>query len=153
MKKKIIIYTDGACSNNQSKENKGGWGAVLMYGEHEKHLSGGEANTTNNRMELMAIIKAFEEIKNTEIDIVLHSDSAYFINCMTQKWYVKWRSNGWVNAKKNPIENQDLWFRILDLIENKFKDTRIEFVKVKGHSGDKYNEIADMLAREGAAQI
>ena len=147
---KIVIYTDGACSNNQERINSGGWGAVLLYKDHYKELFGGEKNTTNNRMELMAIIKALEELKTDKIPVSIHSDSAYIMNCFKDKWYEKWRKNGWQNSKKQPVENKDLWEKLLDLAENKIGLDKITWVKVKGHSGDKYNELADALARKGA---
>jgi len=148
----IVIYTDGSCSNNQERINSGGWGAVLRHKEFYKEIYGGEKNTTNNRMELMAIIKALEEIKNNNIPVSIHSDSAYIMNCFKDKWYVKWRQNGWQNSKKQPVENRDLWEILLDLAENKIGLDKISWVKVKGHSGDKYNEIADDLAKKGSEE-
>lgn len=145
IKDKIIIYTDGACSGNQRKENKGGWGAVLLFNEHMKELKGGELNTTNQRMELTASIKALESLKTNDHPVEIISDSAYLVNCMNQGWYIKWQLNGWRNAKREPVENQDLWEKLIEL-KKKFNVT---FHKVKGHSGDEYNERADKLAREG----
>ncbi len=149
----ISLYTDGACSNNQERINFGGWGAVMFFNDHYKELYGGEKNTTNNRMELMAIIKGLEAIKSSNLPVVIYSDSAYIVNCFKDQWYVKWRKNGWVNAKKNPVENKDLWEWLLELVENKIGKEKVTWVKVKGHSGDKYNEIADELARKGAEEV
>lgn len=148
----IIIYTDGSCSNNQEEENSGGWGAVLMYKDHYKEIYGGEKNTTNNRMELTAVIKALEELKTDKVPLAIHSDSAYVLNCFKSKWYENWRKNNWLNARKQPVENRDLWERLLDLAENKIGLDKIQWVKVKGHSGDKYNDIADALAKKGAEE-
>jgi len=138
----IKIYCDGACSGNQKKNNIGGWGAILIFNDKIKKINGGEKNTTNQRMELTACIKALEAIKSTQYPIEIYTDSAYLYNCMQQKWYEKWEQNGWKNSKKMPIENKDLWEALLNLIK-KYNPT---FIKVKGHSGDKYNEEADKLA-------
>jgi ribonuclease HI len=138
----IKIYCDGACSGNQNKNNIGGWGALLIFNEKVKKINGGEKNTTNQRMELTACIKALEEIKSTKYPIEIYTDSAYLYNCIQQKWYEKWEQNGWKNSKKLPIENKDLWEKLLNLIK-KYNPT---FIKVKGHSGDKYNDEADKLA-------
>lgn len=142
----IIIYCDGACSGNQSTENAGGWGAVLKYKDRVKELHGGERNTSNQRMELTACIKALEAIKRRDKPVAVYSDSAYLINCMQQKWYVRWRKNGWKNAKKQPVENRDLWERLLELLDG----LNVKFHKVEGHAGVELNERADELARLGA---
>ena len=97
---KVNIYTDGACSGNQLKTNKGGWGAVLEYGDFQKELSGYEIDTTNNRMELTALISALQALKRDNLDIQIFSDSSYLTNCFRDKWYVKWQKNGWKNAWK-----------------------------------------------------
>jgi ribonuclease HI len=140
---RIIIYCDGACSGNQSANNIGGWGAVLHYGSTQKEIHGGERNTSNQRMELTACIRALESIKRNDIAIDIYSDSAYLINCMQDKWYVRWQKNGWKNAKKQPVENQDLWQALLDLLEQH----TVRFHKVAGHSGVELNERADALAQ------
>lgn len=142
-KKEVIIYTDGACSGNPGP---GGWGAVLMFGEAKKEISGGERNTTNNRMELMAAIQALEALKEP-VRVRLHTDSAYLVNCFHQGWHERWQRNGWRNSKKEPVENRDLWERMLTLT----KRHQVEFVKVKGHSNDKWNNRCDELARAAAA--
>lgn len=147
--KEIIVYTDGACSGNQQRDNAGGWGVVLVYPDQTKELFGGEKNTTNNRMEMTACIKALEAINATDLPIKLHSDSAYIVNCFHQRWYVKWRSNNWKNARKQPVENQDLWKPLLALAEK----LPVRFVKVKGHAGIPLNERADELANMGVDQV
>ncbi len=137
--KEVIVYTDGACSNNPGP---GGWAAVLMYGEHRKEISGGEEGTTNNRMELTAVIKALSSLKEP-CRVKIHSDSAYIVNCFKQKWYEKWARNGWMTASKKPVENKDLWLQLLELTEKH----KVEFVKVKGHSDVTWNNRCDELAR------
>lgn len=146
---RITIYCDGACSGNQSATNVGGWGVVLKYHDKVKELHGGERNTSNQRMELTACIKALEAVKSHDIPIDVYSDSAYLINCMKEKWYVNWQKNGWKNAKKQPVENQDLWKRLLELISQH----SIKFHKVAGHSGVELNERADKLAQLGIEKL
>ncbi len=143
---RIIIYCDGACSGNQFGTNRGGWGAVLLFQGHRKEISGGEKNTTNQRMELTACISALESLKRTDLPVIIYSDSAYLVNCMQQKWYEKWQRNGWKNAKKQPVENRDLWERLLNVL-SEFKTS---FRKVEGHVGIELNERADQLARLAA---
>jgi len=135
----VEIYTDGACSGNPGP---GGWGAILLYGPHEKEISGFEAMTTNQRMELTAAIKALESLKRP-CRVKLYSDSAYLINAFTQGWIENWRRNGWLNAQKKPVSNADLWRRLEDLAEIH----EIQWIKVKGHSDNKYNNRCDALAR------
>lgn len=137
--KEVIVYTDGACSHNPGP---GGWAAVLIYNGHQKELSGGEKETTNNRMELMAVIKALEALKYP-CRVKIHSDSAYIVNCFQQKWYVKWEKNGWMTSGKKPVENKDLWQRLLQLV----KTHEVEFIKVKGHSDVELNNRCDELAK------
>jgi ribonuclease HI len=144
----ITIYCDGACSGNQSAKNVGGWGAILNYRGHVKELHGGERNTSNQRMELTACIKALEAIK-VKKPITIFSDSAYLVNCIHQRWYERWQRNGWKNAKKQPVENKDLWMRLLELLN----DHEVTFHKVEGHAGVELNERADALARRGAAEM
>lgn len=138
--KKVVIYTDGACSGNPGP---GGFGAVLRYGEHEKEISGGEQNTTNQRMEMKAAIAALRQLKEP-CRAVIHSDSAYLVNAFNQSWLQKWQANGWQNSKKQPVENRDLWEELLDLTAKH----DVEWVKVRGHAGDRLNERCDELARE-----
>ncbi|WP_312652114.1 ribonuclease H family protein [Aminipila sp.] len=125
----LKIYTDGACSGNQSENNIGGWGSVLEYGEHQKELYGGQVNTTNNRMEMMALIEALNAVKKDNQTIEVFSDSSYLMNCFREKWYEGWLKNNWVNSSKKPVENRDLWERLLFLIEGH----NISFYRVKGH--------------------
>ncbi len=128
--KTVNLYTDGACANNQSSTNIGGWGTVLEYGEKVKTLHGGRRNTTNNVMELMAVIEGLKALKSKDLKINVFSDSAYVVNCFNQQWYQKWRINGWINSSKKPVENKELWVELIDLVES-FKD--IDFYRVKGH--------------------
>lgn len=125
----LRIYTDGACSGNQSDENVGGWGAVLEYGPHKKELFGGEVNTTNNRMELTAVIEALKALKSPGQTIQIFTDSSYVANCFREKWYESWEQNRWRNAAKKSVENQELWKELLALVRQ--HDAR--FFRVKGH--------------------
>lgn len=125
----LRIYTDGGCSNNQGYQNFGGWGAVLEYAGTKKELHGGEANTTNNRMELTAVIEAFKALKKDKQNIEIFSDSSYVMNCFRDKWYVNWEKNGWMNSKKEPVENRELWEELLALV----RKHDCKFYRVKGH--------------------
>ncbi|MBN6187932.1 ribonuclease HI [Aneurinibacillus sp. BA2021] len=136
--KEVIIYTDGACSGNPGP---GGWGAVLLYGQHRKELSGSEQNTTNNRMELTAAVEALKALTEP-CKVRLHSDSAYMVNCFQQGWYKGWIKNGWKNSKKQPVENQDLWKELLALMEKH----EVQYIKVKGHADNELNNRCDELA-------
>ncbi len=138
--KEVQIYTDGACSGNPGP---GGWGAVLFYGEHVKEISGGEKNTTNQRMELMAVIEALKALKVSDWKVTVYSDSAYIVNAFKQGWIANWQENGWKNSKKEAVANQDLWLELLALMQK----NRVQIEKVKGHAGDKWNERCDQLAR------
>lgn len=144
--KEISIYTDGACSGNPGP---GGWGAVLMYGEHHKELSGGEPDTTNQRMELTAVIEALKALKVSGWKVTVYSDSAYVVNAIKQNWIGKWRKNGWKNSKKEDVANQDLWKQLLEQMSK----NRISLEKVKGHAGDRWNERCDELARQAIKQL
>lgn len=145
MTDKIIIYCDGACSNNQQRQNRGGWGAVLLYQGRVKEISGAERDTSNNRMELLACIKALETVRNRTLAVAVYTDSAYLANCLLLGWYRRWQKNGWQTAAKKPVENKDLWLRLLALKES---FPRLSFHKVAGHSDVELNERADRLARE-----
>ena len=136
--KHVDIYTDGACRGNPGR---GGWGAVLVYQGKEKELSGGEAETTNNRMELTAAIEALAILKEP-CEVTLTSDSKYLVDAITQGWAVSWRARGWKKADKSPALNPDLWEKLLGLLETH----DITFVWVKGHDGHPYNERCDKLA-------
>jgi ribonuclease HI len=135
----IHIYCDGASLVHKGKV--GGWSAVILYNEAITEIHGAEDNTTNNKMELKACIKALEEIKTTEIPIKIYSDSAYVIDGMNE-WRFNWQVNGW-KSNKRKVKNRDLWESLIELSE---KQDDIEFVKVKGHAGVKWNERADELA-------
>ncbi len=137
--KQVTIYTDGACSGNPGP---GGWGAILMYGDHKKELSGGAPETTNNRMELTAVIEALRKL-NQPCEVAVYSDSAYIVNCFKQRWHERWQSNGWRNAKNQPVENQDLWQQLLSLMN----EHQVVYYKVKGHSDNEWNNRCDELAR------
>lgn len=141
----ISIYTDGACSGNPGK---GGWGALLIAGENKKEISGGEKETTNNRMELTAPIEALKLVKRP-CKIKLYSDSAYLVNAFTNGWLNNWQKNGWKTADKKDVKNRDLWEQI-------YKFTQIheiEWIKVKGHSDNEYNNLCDKLAVAAIKQI
>ncbi|MCP3926421.1 MAG: ribonuclease HI [Desulfobacterales bacterium] len=138
-KQNIVIYTDGGCINNPGP---GGYGAVLIYGDKEKKIKGGFSHTTNNRMELMAVIEALKTLKKKDIPVSLYSDSRYVVNGISKGWAKKWRKNGWIKSDKKRAQNVDLWEILLNLV----KDLNIEFIWVKGHAGNKYNEICDTLA-------
>jgi ribonuclease HI len=137
--KEIIVYTDGACSKNPGP---GGYGAILSYKETVKEISGFERSTTNQRMELLAAIEALKQLKEP-CRVKLHSDSAYLINAFNQNWFRSWLKNGWRNSQGKPVENQDLWQDLLALAETH----QIEWIKVKGHSDNMYNNRCDELAR------
>lgn len=145
----ITIYCDGACSGNQFKENIGGWGAILKFCNHEKEIYGAINKTTNNRMELLACVKALDLIKTSTHKIRIYSDSAYLVDCVVHGYYKRWESNGWRTAQKNEVKNKDLWIRILRLI----RKYDITFIKVKAHSTNELNERADALAQKGIDEI
>lgn len=136
--KEVTIYTDGACSGNPGN---GGWGAVLMYGSKKKEISGGEQNTTNNRMELTAVIQALTLLKEP-CKVNLFSDSAYVVNAFLQGWIDSWKNNGWKGSDKKQVKNLDLWLE-LDRLCNIHQVT---FIKVKGHADNEYNNRCDTLA-------
>ena len=142
---KITIFCDGACSGNQFGDNVGGWGAILSYKGVSKELYGGQRNTTNQRMEITACIRALQHLKRKDLPVEIRSDSAYLVNCMRAKWYEQWQRNGWKNARKEPVENKDLWQKLLRLV----RELDVRFIKVSGHSGIALNERADQLARQG----
>jgi ribonuclease HI len=136
--KHVDIYTDGACRGNPGR---GGWGAILVYGGVEKELSGGERETTNNRMELTAVISALKALREP-CEVTLTSDSKYVIDAITKGWAVSWRAKGWRKADKSPALNVDLWEVLLGLLEKH----KVDFVWVHGHTGHPYNERCDVLA-------
>ena len=134
----VTIYTDGACSGNPGI---GGWGALLMFGNHKREISGSVPHTTNNRMELHAVINALAALKRPCV-VTLHSDSAYIVNAFKNGWIDKWQKNDWKNSRKDPVENQDLWLQLLELTNRH----HVTFVKVKGHADDEFNNRCDELA-------
>ena len=125
----INIYADGACSGNQNETNTGGWGAILEYGSHKKELCGGEFNTTNNRMEMKALLNALEAISKSHQVIRVFSDSSYLMNCFRDGWYLKWQQNNWKTGKKTDVENRDLWESLIGHLDRH----EIHFFRVKGH--------------------
>ncbi|MGH1456911.1 MAG: ribonuclease HI [Alphaproteobacteria bacterium] len=140
MSKIIEIYTDGACSGNPGP---GGWGALLRSGLHEREMNGGEADTTNNRMEMMAVIEALDALKKRS-DVKLYTDSKYVMQGITE-WIEGWKARNWKTAAKKPVKNVDLWVRIDEVVQAH----NVEFIWVKGHAGHPENERADELARAG----
>jgi ribonuclease HI len=143
--KHVDIYTDGACRGNPGR---GGWGAILVYGSIEKELSGGERETTNNRMELTAVISALQALREP-CEVTLTSDSKYVIDAITKGWAVSWRAKGWRKADKSPALNVDLWEILLGLLEKH----KVSFVWVRGHNGHPYNERCDTLAQDEAEKF
>lgn len=143
--KKVLIFTDGACKGNPGP---GGWGAILRYGEHEKELSGGEPNTTNNRMEITAVLEALKCLKEP-CEVTLYSDSQYVCNAIKLGWAKKWQKNKWMRNKKEPALNADLWEEILKMCDTH----QMEIIWVKGHAGHPENERCDRLAVEAAAKF
>ena len=135
--KEVSLYTDGACRGNPGA---GGWGAILVYGKYEKEMSGGERETTNNRMELMAAISGLEALKEP-CAVTLYSDSKYLVDAYLQGWVYSWKDNGWKRGREE-LKNPDLWERLYRLTEIH----KVEFVWVKGHNGHDYNERCDKLA-------
>ena len=138
MRKQIKIYTDGACSGNPGP---GGYGAILMYKENVKEISGGQANTTNNKMELMAAIVALETLKEP-CDVELYSDSAYLVNAYNEHWIEGWKKKNWKNRSKQDVKNRELWERL----EKQTTIHNVKFIKVKGHSDNEFNNRCDELA-------
>jgi len=136
--KQITIYTDGACSGNPGP---GGWGAVLLFNQFRKEMSGYQEQTTNNRMELTAAIEALNALKEP-CEVKLYSDSAYLVNAFQQKWLDNWQKRNWVKSDKKPVENQDLWKELLRLTGIH----AVTWIKVKGHADNPYNNRCDALA-------
>lgn len=136
---KVIIYTDGACSGNPGP---GGWGAILMYKENKKEIAGGKEDTTNNVMELTAVIEGLKLLK-FPCEVEIYSDSAYVVNAFQQGWMDNWVKNNWKTAGKSPVKNQELWQDLYDLT----KIHKVTFHKVKGHSDNEFNNRCDELAR------
>ena len=142
---KVIIYTDGACSGNPGP---GGWGSILMMGENRKEISGGKKDTTNNVMELTAVIEALKLLKRP-CKVDLYSDSAYVVNAFLQNWILGWIKNGWKNSSKEEVKNKELWQELFSL--TKIHD--VTFHKVKGHADNEYNNRCDELARNAIKNL
>lgn len=143
--KKITIYTDGACSGNPGD---GGYGAILMYGDYVKEISGGEINTTNNRMEMKAVIEALKMLKEP-CEVEIYSDSAYVVNAFNENWIENWRAKSWRKSDGKAVLNVELWQMLIKLT-NKHS---VKFIKVKGHSDNEFNNRCDELARGAINQL
>ena len=144
MTKHVEIYTDGACSGNPGP---GGWGVLMRYNGHEKEMCGGEPETTNNRMEMMAVIEALKALKKRS-NVKLYTDSKYVMHGITE-WMEGWKAKNWKTAAKKPVKNKKLWIEIDDLVQKH----DVEFIWVKGHDGHPDNERADELARSGIPDV
>ncbi len=145
MMKKVSVYTDGACRGNPGK---GGWGAILVYGGREKELSGGEVETTNNRMELSAVIAALGALKEP-CEVTLTTDSQYVVNAIEKGWLASWQQKGWRKSDRGAVLNVDLWQKLVALLDVH----KVNFVWVKGHNGHPYNERCDKLATDFADSL
>lgn len=143
--KKVTIYTDGACSGNPGP---GGWGAILMYNETSKEISGANKDTTNNIMEITAVLEALKLLKE-ECEVKVYSDSAYVVNAFNQGWIYNWKKNNWKTASKDPVKNKELWEELYSLVQKH----KVEFIKVKGHSDNEYNNRCDFLATSAIKTI
>lgn len=141
MKKEMEIYTDGACSGNPGP---GGWAAILIYGDRVKEISGFEPYTTNQRMEMRAIIEGLKALKVQGWRVKVYTDSAYIVNAFAKGWIARWQKNGWLNAERKPVANQDLWQEMLHYLER----NNVSILKVAGHQGVHWNERCDQLARQ-----
>lgn len=141
----VTIYTDGACSGNPGA---GGWGAILICGEYIKKIAGAEPETTNNRMELEAVIRALSSLKK-QSKVTLYSDSAYVVNAFNQDWITNWQQGGWKTSGRKPVQNKDLWQKLIALT----KQHKVKFIKVKGHSDNQFNNECDELARKAIENL
>lgn len=141
----VVIYTDGACSGNPGP---GGWGAILMYQGNKKEISGAQDNTTNNVMELTAVIEALKLLKHP-CHVKLYSDSAYVVNAFLQKWIINWQKNSWKTADKKDVKNKELWQALVELTTIH----QVRFIKVKGHADNEFNNRCDELARQAIKSL
>ncbi|SES63948.1 ribonuclease HI [Natronincola peptidivorans] len=141
--KNIIIYTDGACRGNGQENALGGYGIILMYKNNKKEIKKAFPDTTNNKMELSAVIDALEMLKEP-CNVEVYSDSAYVVNAINQNWIDNWIKKGWKTAKKEPVKNKELWLRLIEMLSYH----NVKFIKVKGHSDNEYNNRCDQLANE-----
>lgn len=146
--KKVTIYTDGACRGNGKEKTVGAYGIVFMYNEAEKEIKKAFKDTTNNIMELSAVIDALSMLKEP-CEVKIHSDSAYVINAINQKWIENWQKNGWKTANKEPVKNRELWEKLIELI----RYHKVAFIKVKGHSDNEWNNRCDKLANEAMDEM
>ena len=142
---KVVIYTDGACSGNPGP---GGWAAILTYGEYKKEISGGDKKTTNNIMEITAILEGLKALK-VECDVDIYSDSAYCVNTFNKGWIFNWEKKGWKTSSGKDVKNKELWQEIYALT----KKHKVQFFKVKGHSDIELNIRCDELAKEAIANL
>ena len=145
MEEKIIIYTDGACSGNPGP---GGWGAILMYKGAKKEISGGKKDTTNNIMEITAVIEGLKQLKK-QSEVQVYSDSSYVVNTFKQGWIYNWMKKGWRTASGEPVKNKELWQELYDLTQKH----KVEFIKVKGHSDNEFNNRCDEMAKEAIKNL
>ena len=145
MSKEVIIYTDGACSGNPGP---GGWGTILMYKDSKKEISGYKEDTTNNVMEITAVIEGLKLLKEP-CKVQIYSDSAYVVNAFNQHWIENWIKKNWQNSKKEPVKNKELWLELYALV----KQHEVQFIKVKGHSDNEFNNRCDELARNAITNI
>lgn len=144
MNKEVIIYTDGACSGNPGP---GGWGTILMYKDIKKEISGYKKDTTNNVMEITAVIEGLKLLKES-CKVQIYSDSAYVVNAFNQRWLENWIKKNWQNSKKEPVKNKELWLELYALV----KQHDVQFIKVKGHSDNEFNNRCDELARNAITE-
>ncbi len=142
---KVIIYTDGACSGNPGP---GGWGAILMFNNVKKEISGGIKETTNNIMEITAVIEALKHLKRP-CEVEVYSDSAYVVNAFNNGWIYNWMKNNWKTSGKEPVKNKELWQELYGLT----KTHKVQFIKVKGHSDNEFNNRCDELARGEISRV
>ena len=145
MNKEVIIYTDGACSGNPGP---GGWGTILMYKDSKKEISGYKEETTNNVMEITAVIEGLKLLKEP-CKVQIYSDSAYVVNAFREHWIENWIKKNWQNSKKEPVKNKELWLELYALV----KQHEVEFIKVKGHADNEFNNRCDELARNAISNI
>ena len=143
--KKVTIYTDGACSGNPGP---GGWGAILMCDDIKKEISGAKKDTTNNIMEITAVVEALKLLK-FECDVQIYSDSAYVVNAFNQGWIKNWQKNNWKTASKEPVKNRELWEELYNLTQKH----NTQFIKVKGHSDNEFNNRCDFLATSAIKEL
>ncbi len=143
--KEVTIYTDGACSGNPGP---GGWGAILMYEDIKKEISGSKKDTTNNIMEITAVLEALKLLK-TECKVKVYSDSAYVVNAFNQGWIENWKKNNWKTSGKDPVKNRELWEELYELTTKH----QVEFIKVKGHSDNEFNNRCDYLATNAIKEL